>query len=296
MLDVWQTEVLNVSFGEHHGTPDMKLTRHDKAHFCWSTQEGTVRTAVYRPTGVWTTSLVDTVATSNASDLVDCALGVTPNELPRVLYADGDDLKMGRYALQSATYFEGPRWHTRTIMEDVSPTHLALDITPDGLEWGLMRTADGALHQVNFSGAYWTDYLLEAAPSERILNSKSTPTVSPTCSTQNQPPARWFFFASTARTTTAASCYKTTTSQTCWVWISMPTTSSRSPPQPKRRSFSINLIRSLQAKTRVEVNPVPSTAIEGEDDEDEGLMLLGDFNDDGLMIWSFQLLKPTSCP
>ena len=74
MLDVWQTEVLNVSFGEHHGTPDMKLTRHDKAHFCWSTQEGTVRTAVYRPTGVWTTSLVDTVATSNASDLVDCAL------------------------------------------------------------------------------------------------------------------------------------------------------------------------------------------------------------------------------
>ena len=82
MLDVWQTEMLNVSFGEHHGTPDMKLTRHDKAHFCWSTQEGTVRTAVYRPTGVWTTSLVDTVATSNASGLVDCALGVTSQRTP----------------------------------------------------------------------------------------------------------------------------------------------------------------------------------------------------------------------
>ena len=115
MLDAWQTEMLNVSFGEHHGTPDMKLTRHDKAHLCWSTQEGTVRTAVYRPTGVWSTSLVDTVATSNASDLVDCAVGVTANELPRVLYADGADLKMGRYALQSATYYDGPRWHLSLI-------------------------------------------------------------------------------------------------------------------------------------------------------------------------------------
>ena len=127
MLDLWHMEALNVSFGEHHGTPDMKLTRHDKAHLCWSTQEGTVRTAVYQPTGVWTTSLVDTVATSNASELVDCALGITANERPRVLYADGDDLKMGRYALQSEAYFDGPRWHTRTIMENVSPTHVALD-------------------------------------------------------------------------------------------------------------------------------------------------------------------------
>ena len=49
-------------------------------------------------------------------------------------------------------------------MEDVNPTHLALDITPNGLEWGLMRTDTGALHQVNFSGAYWTHYLLDAGP------------------------------------------------------------------------------------------------------------------------------------
>ena len=77
--------------------------------------------------------MVDTVAASSATDLVDCALGVTSNELPRVLYADGDDLKMGRYAIQSATYWDGARWHTRTIMEDVYPTHLELDITPAGL-------------------------------------------------------------------------------------------------------------------------------------------------------------------
>ncbi|MEC8766606.1 MAG: hypothetical protein VXX16_03650, partial [Candidatus Thermoplasmatota archaeon] len=40
MLDLWTSETLNVSFGEHHGTPDIKLTRSDKTHFCWSTLEG----------------------------------------------------------------------------------------------------------------------------------------------------------------------------------------------------------------------------------------------------------------
>ena len=109
----------------------MKLTRFDKTHLCWSTEEGTVRTAIHRPTGVWSNTLVDTVATTNASTLVDCAIG-DRQRTPRVLYADGDDLKMGRYAMQSPptmTELVG----TRTIMENVSPTHLALDITPQGL-------------------------------------------------------------------------------------------------------------------------------------------------------------------
>ena len=167
MLDLWSTEVLNLSFGEHHGTPDMKLTRHDKAHFCWSTQEGTVRTAVHRPTGLWTTTLVDSVATATATTLVDCAVGITANERPRVLYADGDDLKMGRYAEQSQTYYDGPRWHTRTIMEDVAPTHLALDITPDG-RWGLMRVLVRCIR--------WSQRrLLDRVPSGRWSRQRAVP-------------------------------------------------------------------------------------------------------------------------
>ena len=46
-------------------------------------------------------------------------------------------------------------------------------------------------------------------------------------------------------------------------------------------SFSINLIRSLAGQDTGRVNPVPSTAIEDGDDETEGLMLMGDLNDDG---------------
>ena len=51
MLDLWSSHTLNLSYGEHHGTPDMKLTRFDKTHLCWSTEEGTVRTAIHRDTG-----------------------------------------------------------------------------------------------------------------------------------------------------------------------------------------------------------------------------------------------------
>ena len=118
MLDLWSNEVLNLSFGEHHGTPDMKLTRHDKALLLeHAGRHGSNRRSSpnrrldHHPRRL---------RSATATTLVDCAVGVTANERPRVLYADGDDLKMGRYAEQSQTYYDGPRWHTRTIMEDVA--------------------------------------------------------------------------------------------------------------------------------------------------------------------------------
>ena len=282
MLDLWQTEGLNVSFGEHHGTPDMKLTRHDKAHLCWSTQEGSVRTAVYRPTGTWTTSLVDTVATSNASDLVDCAIGITANELQRVLYADGDDLKMGRYALQSAAYYDGPRWHTRTIMEDVSPTHLALDITPQGLEWGLMRTATGALHQVNFSGAYWTDYLLDEGPVgekfELQLDEDGVAHVLYTLTTTGEVVLLRIDGMEQDR---RLLLQDDDLVDVLGMDLDANNIEQVATATQSGSSFSVNLIRSLAGQDTGRVNPVPSTALEGEDDEDEGLMLMGDLNADG---------------
>ena len=40
MFDYWISTELNNSSVEHHGTPDMELTRHDMEHYCWSTEEG----------------------------------------------------------------------------------------------------------------------------------------------------------------------------------------------------------------------------------------------------------------
>ena len=56
MFDYWHATELNNSSSEHHGTPDMKLARHDKEHYCWSTEEGPVRTAVHRPNGAWSST------------------------------------------------------------------------------------------------------------------------------------------------------------------------------------------------------------------------------------------------
>ena len=282
MFDLWSSETLNLSYGEHHGTPDMKLTRFDKTHLCWSTEEGTVRTAIHRPTGVWSNTLVDTVATSNASTLVDCAIGVTANELPRVLYADGDDLKMGRYAMQSPTYYDGARWHTRTIMEDVSPTHLALDITPQGLEWGLMRTSSGSLHQVNFSGAYWTHTLLDAGPVGEQFE----------LSIDDDGVAHVLYSRSATKEVILLRVDGLDHDQRILLQsddlvdalgmdldannIEQVTTATQS-----ESSFSIDLIRSLSGQDSGRVDPVPSYALEGELDEEEGLMLMGDLNHDG---------------
>ena len=167
LLDQFTLDVTAFNTSEHPGTPDVKLTRYAKQHWCWTTQEGSVRT--WSTSANLNTSLVDTVSSTNATELVDCAIAVTDNELQRVLYADGPDLKMGRYAIQSQTYWDGPRWHTRTIMEDVNATDLELTIHPDGLEWGVMRTDDGMLHQVNYSGAYWTHSVLDRGPVGRDI-------------------------------------------------------------------------------------------------------------------------------
>ena len=282
MLDLWSTEVLNLSFGEHHGTPDMKLTRHDKAHFCWSTQEGTVRTAVHRPTGLWTTTLVDSVATATATTLVDCAVGITANERPRVLYADGDDLKMGRYAEQSQTYYDGPRWHTRTIMEDVAPTHLALDITPDGLEWGLMRTDAGALHQVNFSGAYWTEYLLDAGPvGERFELKVDDDGVAHVLYSRTATNEVVLLRIDGMERDQRILLQDNDLTDVLGMDLDANNIEQVATATQDGSSFSINLIRSLAGQDTGRVNPVPSTAIEDGDDETEGLMLMGDLNDDG---------------
>ena len=282
MFDMWVTTEFNTSSTEHHGTPDMKLTRHDMEHYCWSTEEGPVRTATHRPNGHWTTTLVDTVASSNATDLVDCAIAITANERVRVLYADGPDLKMGRYALESQTYWNGARWHTRTIMEDVNPTHLALDITPNGLEWGLMRTDSGALHQVNFSGAYWTHYLLDAGPvgEDFELEVDQNGVAHVLYSRTNTGDVVLLrvdgFEHDTRILLTDGDLVDALGMDLDANNIEQVATASQT-----GSTFTLNLIRSLAGQDTGRVDPTPQDARQGEEDEQEGSMLLADLNHDG---------------
>ena len=281
MLDMWNTEALNLSFGEHHGTPDIKLTRSDKTHFCWSTHEGSVRTAVHR-TGVWSTTLVDSVATSNASTLVDCAIAVTANERPRVLFADGGDLKMGRYAFESATYWDGPRWHIRTIMEDAHPTHLELDTTPEGLEWGLMRTASGALHQVNFSGAYWTEYLLDAGPvGENFELAIDEDGVAHVLYSRTATSDVVLLRVDGHDRDLRILLRDADLVDALGMDLDANNIEQVATATQDVSSFSINLIRSLAGQDTGRVDPAPVTALTGENDAMEGQLVMGDLNHDG---------------
>ena len=282
MFDMWITTAFNTSTNEHHGTPDMKLTRHDKQHYCWSTEEGPVRTAIYRPNGQWSTTLVDTVAASNASTLVDCAIAITANERPRVLYADGADLKMGRYAVQSQTYWDGPRWHNRTIMEDVNATHLALDITPDGLEWGLMRTASGALHQVNFSGAYWTTYLLDAGPvGEDFELSIDDQGVAHVLYSRTGPGEVVLLRADGFDHDVRILLRDNDLVDALGMDLDANNIEQIVTASQSGSDFTLNLIRSLAGQDTGRVDPTPKDVRQGEEDEEEGSLLLADLNHDG---------------
>ncbi len=282
MFDYWHSVELNNSSTEHHGTPDMELTRYDVEHYCWSTEEGYVRTAVHRPNGYWASTLVDTVAASNASSLVDCAIGVTANELPRVLYADGDDLKMGRYARQSSTYWDGPRWHTRTILEDVAPTHLELEITPTGVEWGLMRTATGALHQVNFSGAYWTTYLLDNGPVgedfELAMDANGTAHI-----LYSRVNAQEIVLMRVTGMERDVRILERNANLVDALGMDLDANAIEqiATAYQNGATFTINLIRSLDGQDSGRVDPTPTQLREGEEDENEGSMLLADLNADG---------------
>lgn len=281
-LDYWANVELNNSSVEHHGVPDMKLTRHNSEHFCWSTEEGPVRTAVHTPGGYWSSMLVDNVTASHSTGLVDCAIAVTDNERPRVLYADGPDLKMGRYAAMSTNYWDGARWHTRTIFEDVNATHLEMDITPNGLEWGLMRTQDGALHQVNFSGNYWTKYLLDAGPVGTDIELEvDSNGVAHILYTRNTSGSVILLRIDGWEHESQILSQDASMSSALGMGLDANNIEQVATVLQGPSSFSIQLIRSLDGQDSGRINPTPSYTVTGEDDAIEGSMMMGDLNADG---------------
>ena len=281
-LDYWSSVELNNSSVENHGVPDMKLTRHGVEHYCWSTEEGSVRTAIHDPSGYWSSMLVDSVSISNTTELVDCAIGVTENERPRVLYADGNHLKMGRYAAQSQNYWDGARWHTRTIFEDVNPTHLEMDITPEGLEWGLMRTEDGSLHQVNFSGNYWTKYLLDAGPVGTDMELEvDSDGVAHILYTRESDGSVVLLRVDEWVHETQILSQDASTSPALGMGLDSNNVEQLATVLQGPTSFSVQLIRSLDGQDSGRIDPIPSRIIDGQDDASEGSMLMGDLNGDG---------------
>lgn len=282
ILDLWVSEELINSSTEHHGTPDVQITRMGKHHYCWATEEGPVRTAVRTNTGVWSQSLVDTVTATNTSDLVDCAVAVTQNELQRVFYVDGEDLKMGRYAVQSQTYFDGPRWHTRTILENINATHLELEISPSGTEWGLIRTDDGALMQVNFSGAYWTTYVLDEGPvGEDIELEMDELGVAHILYTRSSTGDVVLLRVDEWNRDYRILSRDSNTAAELGMDLDGNNIEQIATAVQSGTTFDIQLIRSLSGQDTGRVDPTPLVVMDGALDSDEGPIMMADLNHDG---------------
>jgi len=285
LLESFEQTVRPALNGEQPGTPDLAVTRYGTQHWCWTTAEGTVRTAIVGHTGVanGNGSLVDNVAATNLTDLVDCAIAVTANELQRVLYADGADLKMGRYATESQTYWDGPRWHTRTILEDVNATDLALSIHPDGVEWGLMRDDQGALHRVNFTGTYWVTAVLDAGPIghdfELNMDDDGVAHILYTLPEQGEVILLRVDGEDFDRRILSNDM---ATLDAVGMDLDRSNIEQVATAQQDGTSFSIDLIRSLSGQDTGRIDPTPSAVLDaGLLDSDEGAIAMGDLNDDG---------------
>ena len=174
-LDLLESTIIFDATNETPGTPDVDFTPHGGIVACWATVEGHIKTYSRDLTGLIKSTYVDSVApVQSSSDLTDCAISVKDNSRITLLYADGPDLKAAQIAYASPLYANGDDWHTRTILEDVYPTSIELDVSTNQLEWGVFRNQQAQLIQVNYSGAFWQTNLIDDGPVGTDIELKIT--------------------------------------------------------------------------------------------------------------------------
>ena len=164
-LDLAHNQVLqSASTGTVIAT-DVALSKQQEINACWVNLEGSVHYYWADRDGATKTMAIDEIlGSSEGINTADCAIAVKDNGRASALYTNGSDVKAGQIAYASSLYVEGDDWHTRTILEDVNPTNIELAITPEYFEYGVFRDDNGALHRVNYTGAFWQTGLIDSGP------------------------------------------------------------------------------------------------------------------------------------
>ena len=164
-LDIYHNQVIQSPSAGTPMVPDVVISKQQQINACWQNLEGTVN---YYWTDLGETvkqiEVDEVLSSAEGANNFDCAIAVKENQRASMLYTNGSDLKAGQIAYASSLYSNGDEWHTRTILEDVDVSNVELAITPDHLEWGVFRDDNGALHRVNYTGAFWQTGLLETGP------------------------------------------------------------------------------------------------------------------------------------
>ena len=132
---------------------------------CWLTTDGKLIHYSADKLGESNISVVDTVIPiQDVSEIPSCAITVKENGRVSILYSNGSDIKSAQIAYESPLYSNGNDWHTRTIFENVNPTVLDLSVMPSQHEVGVFVNNIGQLYQINYTGAFWQNSILDNGP------------------------------------------------------------------------------------------------------------------------------------
>ena len=168
-LDAWNEMNITEQLTDQHLVFNFYIHPSESIHYCWTQSNGSVYYASHQSNGDISIIHVETTSPYAENETpVQCAVSLTDTDLPRIIYADGGDVKIARYARggsQFQLYWNlTDVWHTRTIVEQAFPTHFEMVLTELNTMWAVMRDQNGTLHQVNFSSAYWTTSALDQGP------------------------------------------------------------------------------------------------------------------------------------
>ena len=164
-LEIYHNQVIQAATAGTPTVPDIVMSSQQEINACWHNTEGTVN--YYWANLAQSTKEIqvdDVLGVDEGVVIFDCAIAVKENGRASLLYTNGSDLKAGQIAYASSLYVDGDEWHTRTILEDVNVTNVELAITPEHFEWGVFRDDNGALHSINYTGAFWQTELLDTGP------------------------------------------------------------------------------------------------------------------------------------
>ena len=154
------SDVVNVS-----NKPDLIFSENLELNACWVTTDGKVIHYKVDNFGESNMSVVDIVnPNQDVNHIPPCAITVKENGRVSILYSNGSDIKSAQIAYESPLYSQGNDWHTRTILENVSPTVFDLSVMPSQHEWGVFVDDTGQLYNLNYTGAFWEKGLLDNGP------------------------------------------------------------------------------------------------------------------------------------
>ena len=154
------SDVVNMS-----NKPDIIFSENLELNACWVTTDGKVMHYKVDNFGESNMSVVDIVnPNQDVNHIPPCAITVKENGRVSILYSNGSDIKSAQIAYESPLYSQGNDWHTRTILENVSPTVFDLSVMPSQHEWGVFVDDTGQLYNLNYTGAFWEKGLLDNGP------------------------------------------------------------------------------------------------------------------------------------